>query len=331
MIVRKALFILAAAGAMLVAAACGQGAAPAATAVPKAPAPAPTAPPLPTAPPAPTVAPTKPAVPAAAPTAAAAKTATINVVAKEFEFQADALSVPTGSVHFSVKNTGKMNHDFFVLPWPQDLTPLLVPKRAKKDVDEAQVLKDANVVADDLEPGKTGEKDLNLKPGLYMLACFASGKNPDGSTYIHWDKGQQLTFEVTGPGFASLMGKPTNTMNVSAKEFDYTTDSLLVAAGDVTFNFKNNGKMNHDFMVLPSQDRSELIAKKVKGEHVDEGDFLKGGKMLFDDLEPGKSGSEAMKLTPGTWVAACFATAKNPDGSSFLHIDKGQMFTFTVK
>ncbi len=263
-----------------------------------------------------------------APAAGAAKpaaVAAINVVAKDFMFQFDRLSVPAGPVHFTMKNEGKMTHDLWVFP-SQDLTPYLAKKRAGEKVKGVDYLKEATEVFD-LEAGKSGEADMTLKPGLLQVACFVQGKNPDGSTFVHYDKSQQLTMEVTGPGFASKMEKPAKAMNVVADEWRFETDALLVAAGEVTFGFKNMGRMEHDFWVFPLQDRSEYLYRKLKGESVKGRDFLKGGEELFE-AEPGTSGTKTMKLSSGLWGAACFILGKNPDGSSFIHSDKGQMFTF---
>ncbi|TAK21832.1 MAG: hypothetical protein EPO26_13760 [Chloroflexota bacterium] len=283
----------------------------------------------PTAPPAPAAAtPASAAKPAAATAAPSAPATTVNVVASEYAFEIDKLSIPAGPVHFAFKNTGKMTHDFWVFP-PQDLSAYLAKKRAGEKVKGKDYLKDATELFD-LEGGKSGEADYVMKPGLYEVACFVQGKNADGSTYVHYDRGQHRTVEVTGPGVASRMVAPTKTMKIVANEWDFMTDSLLVAAGDVTFSFKNTGKMEHDFWVYPLQDRSEYLYRKLKGEKVKGRDFLKGADELFE-FEPGQSGEKVMKLTAGIWGTGCFIVGKNPDGSSFIHADKGQIFTFTVK
>jgi hypothetical protein len=291
--------------------------------VPSAPTTAPARPTAVPPPAAPAVAAPKPAAPVT--TAPGGSVATINVVTRDYSFELDRLSVPAGPIHFTMKNEGRMTHDLWVFE-SQDLSAYLAKKRAGEQVKGRDYLKDATEIFD-LEAGKSGEADITLKPGLLQIACFVQGQNPDGSTYVHYDKGQQLTMEVTGPGAISLMEKPAKAMNVVADEWRFQTDTLLVTAGEVTFGFKNIGKMEHDFWVFPLQDRSEYLYRKLKGEQVKGRDFLKGADELFE-AEPGDSGTKTMVLTRGLWGAACFILGRNEDGSPFIHSDKGQMFTF---
>lgn len=295
---------------------------------------APAAAPAAPAPPPAAVQPAPPAAPAApaAPKPAAA-VATVNVVAKEvgnnIVFEIDKLSVPTGNVHFTFKNTGKLSHDFWVYPH-QDKSPYLAKKRAGEKPKGRDYLKDATELFE-TEAGESKEADITLKPGLYEVACFEQGKTPEGGTFVHYDKSQHLTLEVTGPGFATRMEKPAKALNVVATEWNFEPDTLLVAAGDVSFTFKNNGKLEHDMWVYPLQDRSEYLYRKLAGEAVKGRAFLTSADELFE-LEAGETvPAKTMKLTPGTWAISCFILGKSEDGSGFIHSDKGQVFTFTVK
>ena len=294
---------------------------------------APAAVPAPPAAPAPAVQPAPPPAPAAPAPRPAAAVATGNVVAKEvgknIVFEMDKLSVPTGNVHFTFKNTGKLSHDFWIYQ-QQDKSAYLAKKRAGETAKGRDYLKDATELFE-TEAGESKEADITLKPGLYEVSCFEQSKKADGSTYVHYDKAQHLTLEVTGPGFATRMEKPAKAMSVVANEWAFEPDTLLVAAGDVTFSFKNNGKMEHDFWVYPLQDRSEYFYRKLAGEAVKGRAFLTGSDELFE-LEAGETApAKTMKLTPGTWATGCFILGKNEDGSGFIHADKGQIFTFTVK
>ncbi|MBI4493003.1 MAG: hypothetical protein HY690_09440 [Chloroflexi bacterium] len=304
------------------------------TAAPTAVSPKPTAPPPP---PKPTAAPTT----AAAPKPAAAA-GSISVVAKEegkaFLFDVDNLAVPAGKVKFSFKNAGKQTHEVMVYPM-QDLSEMLNLRRQGKDVEEMEYIKGMAGKAEDIDAGKSASFDANLKPGFYELACHVEGKNPNGSTYLHFDKGQSITIAAFGSGGpAPSILTPASTMNVKmvpgeaplASSWLFYPDRLVVKAGEVTFSVTNNMKEEHDFVVYPLGDISEFIKMRLQGGEHGEYDSIKGNE-LIEDLSPGKTLQKTFKLTPGLWVAACFMSSKNQDGSTFIHRDRGQRFTFLAK
>ena len=92
----------------------------------------------------------------------------------------------------------------------------------------------------DIEPAKSATADATLAPGLYELACWAVGKNPDGTTYEHYDKGQTLTLAVTGPGGpGTSIATAANAINVAMQDglngsWILNPDTLVAIAGDVT-------------------------------------------------------------------------------------------------
>lgn len=312
---RSLLTAAAAAGGGLALAACGGAAAPS---------PSPTAVAKATLP---------PATPTAAPTTAP-PVATVNVVAKNFAFELDTLVVPAGNVRFTFKNAGDMTHDFWIYP-PQDLTTYLAKKRAGEKVKGSDYLKSASELFD-LEAGKSGVMDYEVKPGYYELACFVQSKNPDGSTFVHIDKGQTQWLTVTGSGFPPAATTPANTIAVEMKGEEagawvFVPDKLVVPAGDVTFKVTNSMKAEHDFVVHPLGDLTQLVTSKLKGAgHGFDYGMVKGTE-LMEDLPAGKTDSKTVKLTPGLYVAACYMVSKQPDGTPFLHSDRGQRFVFTVK
>lgn len=297
------------------------------------------APPPPAPAPAPAAPAKQPAAPAPAKAAApAAAVATVNIVAKDYTFEIDKLVVPAGKVHFTFKNQGKQTHDFWIYQ-AQDLSPYLNKKRAGEKVKGRDFLKGATELFD-LEAGKSGEADFDLKPGYYEVSCFVMGKNPDGTSYVHVDKGQTLWLTVTGPGFPPAATTAANTISVEMKSGEgnswlFVPDKLVVPAGDVTFKVANREKEEHDFVVHEIGDVSAFTAAYLQGKkpHDVTHDLLKArkGAELMEDLAAGKSAEKTVKLTPGLWVAACYMVGKNPDGTSFIHSDRGQRFVFTVK
>lgn len=325
---RSLLTAVAAAGGGLALAACGGAAAPS---------PSPTAVAKATLPPA-TPAPATPAPTATPAPATAAPVATVNVVAKNFSFELDKLVVPAGNVRFASKNAGTTTHDFWIYP-PQDLTAYMAKKRSGEKIEGRDYLKGASELFD-LEAGKSGEKDYEVKPGHYELACFVQSKEADGSTFVHIDKGQTLWLTVTGPGFPPAATTPASTIAVEMKGEEegawlFVPDKLVVPAGDVTFKVTNGMKKEHEFVVHQLGDVSTFVAALVKGErpHGMVHEMLEPlkGQELIEDLPAGKTAEKTVKLGPGLWVAACYLVGKRPDGTSFIHSDRGQRFVFTVR
>ena len=279
-----------------------------------------------------------PATSAPATTAPPAAATVVNIeatqVGNSFFLKADQISVPAGKVTFNFKNTGALTHEVLVYP-VQDVTKLAALKRQGTDAEEKDFIKGLAVGLMDIDPGKSATGDAVLAPGFYELACWAVGKNPDGTTYEHIDKGQTLTLAVTGPGGPAVsIATPAKTINVAMQDgpngsWILSPDTLVATAGDVTFKLTNGMKVNHDFVVYPIGDVSGPIAAGLKSAQ--DIDLAAPAVSLFQDLAPGKSDSKSVKLAAGTYVMACFMVSKNPDGSSFLHRDMGQRITFLVK
>lgn len=278
--------------------------------------------------------------PTTAPTASPAQVAakTVNVEASSngdnILLKADQIAVAAGQVTFNFKNSDKMQHELWVYPI-QDVTKLMAAKRANQDVDEEEFLKDIAGHDEDIDPGKTDSFTATLKPGFYELACWKSMASADGKSAVtHFDKGQFLTLAVVGAGGpAASIATSSNAINVLMKDGDYSSwilqpDHLVATAGQVTVSVTNNMKVNHDFVVYPIGDVSADVAKGLAaGEDID----LDQAQPIAEDLEPGKTASKAITLTPGVYAMACFMVSKNADGSTFVHRDMGQRIVFVVK
>ncbi len=294
------------------------------------------------APAAPTVAAPTVAAPAAPTTAAAAGggASALSVKAHEagdlFLYDVDRQLVAAGKTTFNFTNTGKLTHELMVYPI-QDLAEMLAKKRAGDDVDEMDYIKGMAGSAEDIDPGKSASFDADLKPGLYELACHVIGKNADGSTFLHFDRGQTMTLAVTGPGgpaasildpsdaIALQMVKGTGDLDSS---WLFQPDHLVAKSGDVKFTITNHMDMNHDVVVYPLGNISDLIKQRLDGG--EDYSIIKG-QQLAEDLEPGKSIDATATLTPGWWVTACFVVSSLADGTKYVHRDRGQRVTFLVQ
>ena len=253
----------------------------------------------------------------------------------QLTFKSDTIAVPAGDVTITLKNlSAKMNHELFIYP-VQDVTKLMALKRAGQSATETEFLKDLAGMTGSIAPGTSKQIAVTLSPGFYEIACFARMKNADGSTaYVHFDKGQTLTLAAFGPGGpAASIATPSSTIAVQMKDGAYGSwilqpDHLVASAGKVTVSVTNNMKINHDFVVYPLGDVSADIAKGLKsGEDID----LDEAQPVAEDLEPGKTGSVTLTLTPGAYAMACFMVSKASDGSTYVHRDMGQRIVFWVK
>jgi hypothetical protein len=163
-------------------------------------------------------------------------------------------------------------------------------------------------------------------------------QNPDGSTAVHFDKGQSTTIAAVGPGGPSpAILTPASTMNVNltpgapslGDSWLFQPDRLVVRAGQVTFSVTNKMDLDHEFVVYPIADVSRFITGQLTTQGTDYSAI--NGQQVLDKIPVGKTMQGTVQLTPGTWVAACWMVSKSTDGSSFVHRDKGQRFTFQVK
>lgn len=90
-----------------------------------------------------------------------------------FKIEADKFAVPAGLVTFKVTNaSGSSEHEMLVVPISGMQTPL--PYNAAENRADEQALHSVGEVAE-LDPGKSGELTVDLKPGLYALLCNIPG------------------------------------------------------------------------------------------------------------------------------------------------------------
>ncbi len=267
--------------------------------------------------------------------------AAINVKAHEagdaMVYDIDQLAVPAGPVQINFTNTGKKIHEVWLYPL-QDLVALLALKRQGKDVDETQYIKGLAGKATDIDPGKSATVNATLTPGFYELACFVEAKNPDGSTSVHFDMGMVNTIAVTGPGGPDAsVTTPSDTVSLDmapgtgdlSSSWLFLPDHLVVKAGSVNFKVKNDmPNMKHDVVIYPQTDITPLIHQRL----ADKEDYsIIKGQLLVEDLDSSQSIEKAGNVTPGWWYAACFRVSTLPDGTKYVHSDRGQRFSFLAQ
>jgi uncharacterized cupredoxin-like copper-binding protein len=194
-------------------------------------------------------------------------------------------SIPSGTVTFKVTNKGKIVHDFKVCTRP-------VTSTAANSC--------TGKVTRRIAPGKSASLTVLLsKKGKYEFLCTVPGHATAGMKGL---LGIGVAVSATTPVKATTTTTPaatttttpasdqakpctspqSTTVAVSMFEFGYTLTPASFPCGTVTFNVKNNGMTDHDFVIenLVGQGRSAVIG-------------------------PGESTTVSATLTPATWTYYC--------------------------
>jgi len=251
-------------------------------------------------------------------------------------FSIDTLAVLAGSLAVKFGVTGNLKHELWVYP-VQDVSNLMDSKRAGAAVSVRDYLKRLVAQIGEVGTGLTKTVQATVTPGLYELSAFVTAADADRTSFCHFDAGQPLTVAAVGAGGPSAsVATPTNIINVDmapgtgvlADSWLFVPDRLTAKAGEVSFTVNNQMPTNHDFVVYPLGDISAFIASRFAGQE----DYspIQGTK-LVGNLPADQSARNTISLTPGWWAAACFMISQNPDGTTFLHRDKGERFTFLVQ
>ena len=158
----------------------------------------------------------------------------VTVIAKEFSFALSKKSVKTGTVIFTVKNKGKLAHDFAIAG---KRTPLIAP-------------------------GKSAILKVTFKKhGQFKYMCTVPGHAAAGMKGVLSvgvsPKSTATTPTTTTPTPASTtstvpVGNVQTTVDVSITEFKFTLTVngqpvSSVPSGQVTFVITNNGRVSHNF------------------------------------------------------------------------------------
>jgi uncharacterized cupredoxin-like copper-binding protein len=193
----------------------------------------------------------------------------VTVIAKEFSFKLSAKSVKTGTVIFTVKNEGHLEHDFAIAG---KKTPLIAPgKSASLTVTfkrKGQFKYSCTV------PGHAAAGMEGVLPVAVSLKSTTTTPTTPTTTT------SASTTTTANPG----VGTAQTTVDVSIVEFSFTLtvngqSTASVHSGQVTFVITNNGKLRHNF--------------DLEGVHA--------GALL----SPGQSETWTVTLPPGHYTYQC--------------------------
>ncbi len=109
----------------------------------------------------------------------------VNVAIKEWSVSASPTSVAAGSVTFSAKNNGTMNHELDV--FKTDLAEGALPLSGTVVNEMASAVTKKGEIAE-FAAGTTGTVTLDLAPGKYVLICNLPG---------HYQQGIHMAFTVS--------------------------------------------------------------------------------------------------------------------------------------
>jgi uncharacterized cupredoxin-like copper-binding protein len=195
-------------------------------------------------------------------------------------------NLPAGKITFKVTNKGQIAHNFKICTVAT--TAAKAPNTCK------------GVTTKDLDGGKSQSITVTLaKKGKYAFLCTLPGHAGAGMKGI-LGVGVKVAAPKTGSTTtptptptsttttpATSTAKPCNspvssTVTVTAFDFGYTVAPSTVPCGSITFNMKNNGPAEHDFVLenIVGQGRTPVI-------------------------DGGQSTSMTVTLTPATWTYYC--------------------------
>jgi uncharacterized cupredoxin-like copper-binding protein len=163
---------------------------------------------------------------------------TVQVTEREFKIALASTELKAGTVTFEVKNVGKVQHDLAIVGM-KEKTKLI-------------------------SPGASSNLTVTLKPGTYELYCSVPGHKAAGMDV-------KITVGPTGvqpapPATTSTRASTTTTtakpkattVEVKETEFKIALASTELKAGTVTFDVKNDGKIQHDLAIVGGK-KTELI------------------------------------------------------------------------
>jgi hypothetical protein len=158
-----------------------------------------------------------------------------------------------------------------------------------------------------------------LSAVLLAVAAVASGCG-DGDGGSEKTAAQAPACDPVGEGG----GRP---VSVALNEFSVEVVPVSVAAGEVTFDLRNEGAEPHELVVVRAESPAELSV--VEGR-VDE-DALQAGAFIgeVESFAAGATCEGTFELAAGSYVLFC-NLVEEEDGETESHFEEGMATTFQV-
>jgi len=249
---------------------------------------------------------------------AATTTRTVEFDASDFSFTTPD-TLPSGLTTIRLINRGQEPHHAQLLRMNDGVTFDQFTASLQQEGEGALRLISGAGGPGAINPNGESEVTLDLKPGMYALACFISG--PDGVP--HMMKGMLKPIQVTEASESSAPPQVQGTFTM--KDFTFDMPSTL-PAGRATYEVVNSGPQMHELNVLklaPGKTTQDLIDWDADSGAPPPVEAM-GGMNAFS---VNGSGYMTLDLQPGTYVAICNV----PDPASGVsHAHLGMMREFTV-
>ena len=117
------------------------------------------------------------------------------------------------------------------------------------------------------------------------------------------------------------------TVSIVMKEWYVLPDKRTVEAGNIVFKVANQGRMDHEFIVMKTSLPLDALPLNEEGLHE-----KKAGKLIgeIEDIRPGESGEIGLNLTPGSYVLFCNRVER--EGQEIVsHYRKGMRVLFCLR
>jgi uncharacterized cupredoxin-like copper-binding protein len=124
-------------------------------------------------------------------------------------------------------------------------------------------------------------------------------------------------------------GPATGPISATVKEWQISLSATEIAAGSITFNIKNDGDKEHEFVIRKTDLMSDSLPLNGDGEVSEDAPELTevGDPSEVGEIPSGSSDkSITVNLQPGHYVIFC-----NLHVEDLLHYQKGMHVDFTVK
>lgn len=128
---------------------------------------------------------------------------------------------------------------------------------------------------------------------------------------------------------ACSSGPTTGPVSATVKEWQITLSATTLKAGSITFNIKNDGDKEHEFVVRKTDLTSDKLPLNADGEVSESATELTeaGDPSEVAEIKSGSSDrSLTLNLQPGHYVVFC-----NLHVDDLLHYQKGMHTDFTVE
>ena len=149
----------------------------------------------------------------------------------------------------------------------------------------------------------------------------------DGSSSTDGTSSGSATGEPAGPGVVEDKAEGATEVDVTLREWEISTSTKTVAAGEIYFKVDNVGPEDaHEFVIV----RTDLAPGDLP---VEDGKVPEDQIDIVDEIEPftpGSSASIAVDLEPGSYVFIC-NVADVQDGEVESHYQLGMRTAFTVE